>query len=1221
MNYKKLCESTPRFEIETKTGENKTVLQWKDVPYADGYRVFCSKHKKNYFVGIDNTEKPRFVVTDLKNGEPLDYKVKAHRIADGPDNYFGESVIVTTCPLETPSDLKASVDKDGNIVLNWNGIRSCDGYKVYISQKGSDSYKFLCYSYNHTCIIPAMEKKGTYCFKVRAFVVIDRSEKLSNSTNEAELHLEKVIKKNKAKALKRTALTSELNTRFKVSSNTLENANASCLIIIGGDIVAGEKVQQEAMDIGNNFDFLMASLEGIPSSFDFTVACLDTDLDDTRPYTTEFSDEINCPSYILSSLVKGGIDALAVNSDTVKKIPSPLRDSKMPYFGKNSSFIGNNGYSTASINGIKVAFISTALGSEVKSIVADAKSEGCEYIISFCSWKEKHIPYVKDSWRAYARKLADSGVDYIVGMGLNTLCEYDIIKAQDNREVPVAYSLGCLAGGSFSTLYEQMSAFICLRLKRGANGIVTRDFDAYIPVVTPLNTGTVRPVLLSGKKSILLSEREIEKFKNKIADTLTDKISPARDNVRHAHHSFMLNGSSLVAGSFGDNGEVTTDRTHLFISQFAITGSKLKVEERYYRDDVAPLYWNLTKDFDNYCKENKSEYLILDLYYAACSPLYKMGDTLYSGGKAFIQSEFFKENRKKLSKVDISKNGLWKKLLDEYKKVIKKHYSSKNIILIRITGPGVYINEGNIFKYTDSTLDEKLLREMEKHFILSVNPAVITYSDCYPGVMNKRGSCYAINRDRRFSENIAKSVLSYVNNKPSSYNYLAVADKKLWLPMIAENFEAIYKSGMRSEFFRMNNGVEYFISRTSGGFVCSNFNDILALLKGGYSTLAEVEEKFDFGENAVLKTVFKAVKSIKNGNFENPCVDKIVNSDLAVCDDLALCLANYFDNSGIIENCRLNRNDIKFYLSAARLCSAGPHKQQANILVQEYYKKHRPMVIDVWGGFNVDRIVKLCKNSVPGKVFSDCNIFTAFEKPVDIDLSYADRSSAIHKELSRNYAYKKGGFNDYILVDFNEVIKTLYKHKNVLFAAVSGCTGTKIFKEFCGDDQMIIPYKAKGGISKTAVKNSVIRFAEFLKEQYGNNIILSRFELNSLYLDINDKIKSFSDDFIDDKNKLIKYCEEEFIKATDCYIINYCDKYIGRQGGMTGPEFTAAYEDMFYIDSANAVDSIASGYSEKEYQKLDILSYIERSVKITEANPDMEYSLKKLVFGDSSQLF
>ena len=72
---------------------------------------------------------------------------------------------------------------------------------------------------------------------------------------------------------------------------------------------------------------------------------------------------------------------------------------------------------------------------------------------------------------------------------------------------------------------------------------------------------------------------------------------------------------------------------------------------------------------------------------------------------------------------------------------------------------------------------------------------------------------------------------------------------------------------------------------------------------------------------------------------------------------------------------------------------------------------------------------------------------------------------------------------------------------------------------------------------------------------------------------------------------------------------------------MTGPEFTAAYEDMFYIDSANAVDSIASGYSEKEYQKLDILSYIERSVKITEANPDMEYSLKKLVFGDSSQLF
>ena len=105
------------------------------------------------------------------------------------------------------------------------------------------------------------------------------------------------------------------------------------------------------------------------------------------------------------------------------------------------------------------------------------------------------------------------------------------------------------------------------------------------------------------------------------------------------------------------------------------------------------------------------------------------------------------------------------------------------------------------------------------------------------------------------------------------------------------------------------------------------------------------------------------------------------------------------------------------------------------------------------------------------------------------------------------------------------------------------------------------------------------------------------------------------------KNKLIKLAEKEFIKLTDCYVIDYSDKFIAQQSGIKNRAFTATYEEDFYNHCAKALDSIVEGKSDKKvYDNVDILSYIERAHRILNANPDISYDLQKQIFGDMTPL-
>ena len=1223
MNFMQLRERQPKFPVTVKTGEGVVELIWNKIEYADGYRVFASPVGKNHFVGVINVKGTTAVMKKRANGVPMQYKVKAFRIADGPDNFFGESEIVIACPLETPRKLTAIVGSDGICTLSWRYNSQCDGFKIYADSNESGKYSFVCYSGKNSCRLDSFTKSGKVSFVVRSFIMTGHMEKLGVSSAPAEA----VIPKSKGtkavqfdhSMIRKTA--GDYNARrFAGKDGRLCNDHHKCTVMIGGDITVSAEMQKNAAKGMPVFDEAFSSLGGIFGSFDFSVAMLDTDINDKKAYTFEDSRVINCPSTIADAVCKSGIDALAVNAGLLQRAPQSLEKYPLTVITENDCTQGGEKFSIVNINNINVGFISATVNKDISQYVSQLRKAGAEYIFFFCSWNERHTPAVKPKWRNQAVKAAESGADIIIGNGLNAIAEYDVIECADGRCVPVAYSLGSLIPADPATRFEKIGALLCVRLKRDtATGKVNTDLCGYIPYAFKDYGTEHRAVLLSDDNARYFGLSVYDTLKKQVATALGSKIELARYAEKPERQSFALLGSALISELFKDDNDIETDRSHLFISQLTMNGAHCDVDEKYFRDGVVPLYYNLSKGYDEYLAENKADALITDLYYAVSTPVYRLGDSLYSGGKAFIQSRFYEENKSRLKRLDIKDEAVWKPLLDKFIDSVTAVYDREKIILVRITDPKLYYVNGRYVRSTDRSCNFRLLLDMENYFIRRVSPKVIDISRFYPGVINKRGRSYAVCRDEHFRNNISLIAKSICSGKKANYVNSLAYDPEIWLTEVAENFDIIKAGKADSFFFGTNNAVDYFISRLSRDFICAEFKDILRLKTSELVTFNEIRACYDFGRNTVLKRVYNGICAIRKGDIANADIDEIIRLGLYAQSDLAKTLESFYNKNGIIRNCVLSTKDLSFYLKCARLWMAGTDKDAVAQLARRYYEKHRPVILDVFGRADGGDIPELADGTVKGSVISGYSALTVCsEKPADIDLSYIDDKSAVFTELTRSYFANTHG--DWLLVDFSDIVKPIYRHRSAYVASIDELCCSMAYRAFMTDDEVFEPFKENA--DSKFIEKAISDFARTVKAKYGKNIILRKTYLPLNRLDITGRIRPFDDtEFISEKENLISRAEEIFVKCTDCYIIDYESRYLPVCADKNADISERMLESDFYKEAASAVDRIISGTSKKTVNNVDIVGYLERCERIRKDNPDMSAELSSEIFGGASEIF
>ncbi len=90
------------------------------------------------------------------------------------------------------------------------------------------------------------------------------------------------------------------------------------------------------------------------------------------------------------------------------------------------------------------------------------------------------IPIHLDFQYDWAREIADTGVDYIIGSHTHSLQPYDYVTNSEGKRIPIIYSMGNFMAHQKKDV-SQDSLILKIVLGRDSSGNVVLKSDSYIP--------------------------------------------------------------------------------------------------------------------------------------------------------------------------------------------------------------------------------------------------------------------------------------------------------------------------------------------------------------------------------------------------------------------------------------------------------------------------------------------------------------------------------------------------------------------------------------------------------------------------------------------------------------------------------------------------------------------------------------------------------------------
>lgn len=118
---------------------------------------------------------------------------------------------------------------------------------------------------------------------------------------------------------------------------------------------------------------------------------------------------------------------------------------------------------------------------KLKRDVQAARADGAEFILCYMHVLGKEYSHeVQPRQRECARRVANAGVDCIMGSHTHSIQEYEVIVAEDGRRVPVVHSLGNFVTSDETGMITRKSIIYKLVLQK-KNGQVSVADESYIP--------------------------------------------------------------------------------------------------------------------------------------------------------------------------------------------------------------------------------------------------------------------------------------------------------------------------------------------------------------------------------------------------------------------------------------------------------------------------------------------------------------------------------------------------------------------------------------------------------------------------------------------------------------------------------------------------------------------------------------------------------------------
>ena len=160
----------PELTIKSSTADT-IILKWKQVPGANGYRLYKYDSSAKKYTLIKTLSKTNCKITGVVSGSTYKFKLAAYVEKNGKktDQTFTDVIKVTTKKLSAPLNLTAREDS-GRIELTWSAVKNADAYRIY--KYDDSSKKFVQYKdvtgtrYSFT----GAEAGKTYKFKAAALI-------------------------------------------------------------------------------------------------------------------------------------------------------------------------------------------------------------------------------------------------------------------------------------------------------------------------------------------------------------------------------------------------------------------------------------------------------------------------------------------------------------------------------------------------------------------------------------------------------------------------------------------------------------------------------------------------------------------------------------------------------------------------------------------------------------------------------------------------------------------------------------------------------------------------------------------------------------------------------------------------------------------------------------------------------------------------------------------
>ncbi len=1154
--------------------------------------------------------------------------------------------------LKAPEGFKVA-GKDECAQLNWKAVSGAEGYRLYFYKSDEPEALFKArYSQNCSKTVLGFTNGREYLAQVCAYVTEngkeilgERSEKLPfiprsiklkaqktlclDAGEKAQLYWEEASRIPRAtftsnnpevasvdgsgavtavaRGTAEITIVSETRQRFVTRvevGRSLSCREGKAVLMFAGDMMCTAGQQKAAAAHGYDFFDCFRQVRGILSGADFSAAVLEASCCDGVPFESEqrrFDDGLpnsNAPSTLISAAADAGFGAIvtAANRSCADSVFRATVAEIKRCGMRNIGTLGDNPV-LINIRGIRVAVIACtmitngaaqgALNTEQNGVysresflemVNFARSKGAEYVVAYQHWGVLNSAQVRKSQTNEARFMADAGADLIIGAHPHIVQRFSAIRAADGRRVYCAYSTGNLIS-SMSEMYGNRDGIILrAELTKTKAGVTARV--SYIPCRTEDRYWGAETVPLYLPYS-LESRASLERIKSVMGKGISAFVFRPR---------VFMSGSVLLDRIFRSGGGFKCSRAAMRLSQISLGCAKGVPPEKIEPSAGNKLRLDLSRDIAAAINDAAPDYVAVDFYAAAYTGCFKleteMGEEpcFFTNTKAFRQSEYYRENRDRLTKINPPfGEAIWRPLVKRYAERLLEVMPPERIILYR-NQFGTHSAKENELRLSQPQKNRnRFMRAMEDYFISLVKPLTVDLAGHY-FTAGEESDDY---EDAYYADAYRASA-ELTNGGGRTGVFLP--DEELWFGRVIKYYDNMKERSYFSWLLDMNNAADQIIAYTSKEFTAANRERILRLKRAGTVGLSWVREFFadDSGAEDIIRAA-DIIHALLNGHIDRSY--------------------DFFEPAfrgkyGIIR---------KMVRLLAAETGAAVNEQSAELVfllrgkpqLRRYISSLNKMTVDIWGSSVSRESVNCCREAHIGTYIFKQPPILAFEPPVKAELPDDPEAFCGSKWRRRNFqdSLMRSGDADivgsearWIVLDFCDVISPMTEYKEGLFQTDDFIRRTDFYKSIQSECRDCWLFEKR---SMKYCYDTMTRFANMIKDKYGEHIILIKTEPKNKYIDLEYRLQSMeTDSMFQIKKKFISLCEERFANVTACSVIDISKKFYASDSFPLGGADIVHYEDEFYRQTGAYISEIITGGSRRIFNRVDENYLLLRDMRI-----------------------